>query len=93
MHGLGGILGAETHEVREGGRLPPLHDLGRVVVVVRDAHRHAWQRELVAPGAVVVETGVPEWRPAAARGWVATYGAGRVNLEAAAGLLSDEQRG
>src|SRR5205814_4094124 len=80
-HGLGGI------EVREGERLPPLHDLGRVVTVVRDAHRHAWQRELVPAGTIVVETGLPEWRPPAARGWIATYGAGRANLEAAAELF------
>jgi beta-N-acetylhexosaminidase len=58
------------------------------VFVVRDAHRHAWQRELVPPGAVVVETGLPEWRPPAARAYVATYGAGRANLEAAAGLFA-----
>jgi beta-N-acetylhexosaminidase len=82
MHGPGGI------EVREGEQLPPLDDLGRVVVVVRDAHRHAWQRELVPAGVIVVETGLPEWRPPAARGWIATYGAGRANLEAAAELLA-----
>jgi beta-N-acetylhexosaminidase len=82
MHGLGGI------EVREGERLPPLDDLGRVVVVVRDAHRHAWQRELVPPGTIVVETGLPECRPPGARGWIATYGAGRANLEAAADVLA-----
>jgi len=58
------------------------------VIVVRDAHRHAWQRELVAPGSVVVETGLPEWRPPNARGWIATYGAGRVNLEAAAEVVA-----
>jgi beta-N-acetylhexosaminidase len=80
-HGLGGIL------VREGEQLPPLEDLGRVVIVVRDAHRHAWQRELVPAGAIVVETGVPEWRPPGARGWIATYGAGRANLDAVAELL------
>ena len=81
MHGLGGI------QVREGERLPAFDDLGRVVVVVRDAHRHAWQRELVPAGTVVVETGLPEWRPPGARGWIATYGAGRANLEAAAEVL------
>jgi beta-N-acetylhexosaminidase len=89
-HGLGRILGAETFHVREGQPLPPLDDLGRVVVVVRDAHRHAWQRDLVPVGTVVVETGLPEWRPPTARAWVATYGAGRVNLEAAAELLSGQ---
>ena len=81
QHGLSGI------QVREGEQLPPLDDLGRVVVVVRDAHRHAWQRELVPDGAVVVETGVPAWRPPTARGWVATYGGGRANLAAAAELF------
>jgi beta-N-acetylhexosaminidase len=81
-HGFGGI------EVRKGEQLPPLGDLGRMVVVVRDAHRHAWQRELVPNGTVVVETGLPEWRPPAARGWIATYGAGRANLEAAAELIA-----
>ena len=34
-HGLGGI------QVREGEQLPPLDDLDRVVIVVRDAHRHS----------------------------------------------------
>ncbi len=81
-HGLGGI------QVREGEQLPPLDDLDRVVIVVRDAHRHAWQRELVPAGTIVVETGLPEWRPPAARGWIATYGASRTSLEAAAELLA-----
>ena len=81
-HGLGGTL------VREGEQLPPLDDLSRVVIVVRDAHRHAWQRDLVPARTLVVETGVPEWRPPDARGWIATYGAGRVNLEAAAELIA-----
>jgi beta-N-acetylhexosaminidase len=71
-HGLGELLGAETIRLHEGDDLPPL-DPGRpVVLVLRDAHRHPWQRELVAPGAVVVEIGVPEWRPDAARAFVAT---------------------
>ena len=85
-HGLGEILGAETIRLREGEPLPPLGD--GAVFVVRDAHRHAWQRVLVPPGAVVVETGLPGWRPPGARAYVATYGAGRANLEAAAELLT-----
>jgi beta-N-acetylhexosaminidase len=85
-HGLGEILGAETIRLREGEPLPPLGD--GAVFVVRDAHRHAWQRELVPPDAVVVETGLPGWRPPGARAYVATYGAGRANLEAAAELLT-----
>src|SRR5438874_495024 len=82
-HGLGGI------EVREGEQLPPLDELRRVVIVVRDAHRHAWQRELVPAGTIVVETGLPEWRPPAARGWIATYGAGRANRGAAVELRAN----
>jgi len=66
---------------------------GRMVVVLRDAHRYDWVREqadaLLAdcPNAVVVETGLPYWRPASARNYVATHGAGRANLEAAAEVL------
>jgi beta-N-acetylhexosaminidase len=86
-HGLGELLGTETVRLHQGDALPPL-DPGRpLVVVVRDAHRHPWQRELVPAGSIVVETGLPEWRPSAARAYVATHGAGRANLEAAAGLL------
>jgi beta-N-acetylhexosaminidase len=57
------------------------------VLVLRDAHRNPWQRELVPPVAVVVETGVPEWRPAGSRAFVATNGPGRANLQAVAELL------
>ena len=66
---------------------------GRTVVVLRDAHRYDWAREQTEqllrenPDAIVVETGVPYWRPPAARGYVATHGAGRANLEAAAEVL------
>ena len=65
-----------------------------LVLVLRDAHRHAWQRvaaeELLArqPDAVVVETGLPVWRPPHSGAYVATNGAGRVNLEAAAEALA-----
>jgi beta-N-acetylhexosaminidase len=64
-----------------------------LVVVLRDAARHPWQQavasELVElrPDAVVVETGLPGWLPDGATASVETYGAGRVNLEAAAALL------
>jgi beta-N-acetylhexosaminidase len=87
-HGLGELLDADTVRVRAGEPFPQLDDPGRTVVVVRDAHRHPWQRELVPPGVVVVETGVPAWRPPEARGYVVTHGAGRANLAAAAGLLA-----
>lgn len=64
------------------------------VVVVRDAARHPWQRQAAgsllerAPDAVLVEVGLPGWRPPGARGYVATHGAARVNLAAAAEQLA-----
>jgi beta-N-acetylhexosaminidase len=86
-HGLGELLDAETVRLHEGDSMPGL-DPGRpVVVVLRDAHRHPWQREVFPAGAIAVETGVPEWRPGDARAYVATHGAGRANLEAAAEQL------
>jgi len=66
----------------------------RLVLVLRDAHRHAWQRSAAeallaeAGDAIVVETGIAGWHPERASGYVVTRGAGRVNLEAAAELLS-----
>jgi beta-N-acetylhexosaminidase len=84
-HSLAELLGAE-----KGAE--PAVDRRQLVVVLRDAHRHEWAREkaeaLVAahPDAVVVETGLPLWRPKAA-GYLATHGSGRVNLAAAAELL------
>jgi beta-N-acetylhexosaminidase len=99
--GLGETLrsrAAETEVVRvseASGQASPLdgHADRQLVVVLSDAHRHAWQRATTerllgaARDAIVVETGVPEWRPGAT-GYIATYGAGRVNLEAAAALLT-----
>jgi len=65
--------------VREGEPVPDAE-----VYVVRDAHRHAWMRAAAdCPGAVVVEVGLPEWRPSRSRGYVATWGRSRVSLEAA----------
>ena len=56
-----------------------------VVLVLRDAARHAWQRDVAAllPHATVIETGLPGF-PAA----LETHGAGRANLEAAVAVLS-----
>ena len=65
------------------------HDL---VVVVRDAHRHPDARALTArllkarPEAVVVEMGLPIWRPECGA-HVSTYGAAHVNGRTAAELL------
>ncbi len=88
-HSLAGLLGVEAVGPDEAlaqaaGR--------RLVVVVRDAHRYPWVRDETerllagAPDAIVVETGLPSWRPPSA-GYIATHGAGRVNLEAAAERL------
>ncbi len=62
----------------------------RVIVVVRDGHRHSWMRDAVgaileaAPDSVVVEVGLPVWRPDEARSYVATLGGSRVSYEAMA---------
>jgi beta-N-acetylhexosaminidase len=93
-HGLADVLGAPGWVRREGdGDWPDL--AGRQpVLVARDAHRHEWERRAVeqtlatAPDAVVVELGLPLWRPEGAGAYIATHGGGRANLEAAASELS-----
>ncbi|MFI6601153.1 glycoside hydrolase family 3 protein [Nonomuraea sp. NPDC050536] len=68
--------------------------LGRsLVVVVKDAHRYEESRRLVSalvearPDAVVIEMGLPVWRPSSAA-YIATYGAARANTQAAVELLT-----
>jgi beta-N-acetylhexosaminidase len=64
-----------------------------LVLAVRDAHRRAWQRQLVGrvlarrPDALVVGTGTVHDRDLAPGSYVGTRGAGRANLAAAAGVL------
>ena len=77
-----------------------LADGRQLVILARDAHRHAWERDVMdellthASDAVVVELGLPYWRPRDARAYVVTNGAGRVNVEAAAErLYSGTRRG
>jgi beta-N-acetylhexosaminidase len=72
----------------------------QLVIVTRDAHRHEWERDAVerllehAADAFVVELGLPYWRPSGGSAFLATYGAGRVNVEAAAeALYSGSRRG
>jgi beta-N-acetylhexosaminidase len=92
--GLGDVLGARRPNTRvvraeeasgAGG--------GQLVVVVQDAHRYEWQREAAndliygSEDAIVVEIGLPAWRPTKAAGYVATHGAARVNIEAAVDRL------
>jgi beta-N-acetylhexosaminidase len=63
-----------------------------LIVVVRDAHRHsaaAGAAELMLaarPDAVLLEMGLPVWRPSAGS-YVATYGAARSNSRAAAEIM------
>ena len=94
-HSLADALGAEAVSAPKA-----LDPSGRqVVLVLRDAHRHEWERDAaeqilaVASDAVVVETGIPLWRPPGAAGYVATNGAGRVNYEAAAAVLRPDADG
>jgi beta-N-acetylhexosaminidase len=76
-HGLGTV-------VREGEPVPPAD-----VIVVRDAHRHPWMRSAAdVEGMIVVETGLPVWRPSHARGYVAAFGGSRASLAAVAEVLS-----
>jgi beta-N-acetylhexosaminidase len=64
-----------------------------LVLVVRDSHRYPWMAGLVErlvaerPDAVVVEMGLPVWRPRHAGAFVATHGAARANAAAAMELL------
>jgi beta-N-acetylhexosaminidase len=88
-HGLGDFLsGAEVLRF-DGPGEPAVHGDRQAVVVLRDAHRHAWQQHFVAAlvEPIVVETGLPVWRPSGAAGYLATSGGGRANLLAAAELL------
>jgi beta-N-acetylhexosaminidase len=63
-----------------------------LLIVVRDAHRHPVTRGVVTellsarPAAVVVEMGLPVWRPPT-RSYLATFGATRASSLAAAELL------
>jgi beta-N-acetylhexosaminidase len=65
-----------------------------LVLVVRDAHRHDWQRELlrrslaVRPDARVVGTGTVHDRALAGPWYLGTRGASRVSLVAAANVLA-----
>jgi hypothetical protein len=82
----------EVRQLPEGAGLPPL-DGRPVVVALRDAARHAWQRDLAErvlerrPDAVVVETGLPGWLPPRAGATVETLGAAHPSLQAAAEAL------
>jgi beta-N-acetylhexosaminidase len=91
------LLAAEI-SVTEGG--PVVDEVldslapGPVILVVRDAYRRAWQRAWVSaflaarPDATLVAIGMPEDAKLTPGPSVCTYGAGRVNLQAAAEALA-----
>jgi beta-N-acetylhexosaminidase len=101
-HGLGSAISARSpaasvvsvgDAATDAGAIVGSAEDRPLVLVLRDASRHPWQRSVASeivgrrPDAVVVETGLPGWIPERAQASVETHGAGRVNLEAAADLL------
>ena len=81
--------------MREGDAATPELDGRQLVLVARDAHRHAWERDAIetldarADDAIVLEVGLPLLAAGAGCGdYIATYGAARVNVEAAAALAT-----
>jgi len=101
-HGLGELLAGRapgTRVVRldrapaDVDRLIAETNGDRPVLVLRDAHRHAWQRPVAErllaafPATVIVDVGYPSWRPEHAAAYVTTFGTGRANLAAAADVL------
>jgi beta-N-acetylhexosaminidase len=86
-------VGKETTELAEAADGALAAAAGRpLVVVVRDAHRYPAARDVVTrllaarPDAVIVEMGLPVWRPPGAV-HVATYGAALISGLAAAEVL------
>ncbi len=99
---LGAAGGADVVRLRDASvdAAADVLDGRQIVVVARDAHRYEWERDAIetllarATDAIVVETGLPRWRPSGASAYIATYGAARVNVEAAAErLYSGPRRG
>ena len=80
------VLEGESPDVR---RALSLRGNRRLVIVVRDAHRHGWMRDATdslvssVPSSIVVEVGLPLWRPRS-RAYAATHGGSRVSYEALA---------
>jgi len=90
--------GRADNGAADGGRVDAAAILaaaaGRsLVAVVRDAHRDEQTRLLVSamltarPDLILVEMGLPFWRPPEGTSYLATYGASRASAHAAAELL------
>jgi beta-N-acetylhexosaminidase len=94
LPGTAGALLAGPRDLAVVDGLIATADGRPLVVVVRDAHRHEWQGDLVRhalaarPDAVVVGTGTVHDRDLAGSAYVGTRGASRVSLTAAADLLA-----
>jgi beta-N-acetylhexosaminidase len=95
VHGLAdlwlGAVGVRLDETtRDPGAVLAFVGDRPLVIVARDARRHAWQQAIIwelltlRPDAVVIETGIPGGTDAA----IETYGAARANLEAARNVLA-----
>ncbi|WP_062349736.1 glycoside hydrolase family 3 N-terminal domain-containing protein [Herbidospora yilanensis] len=86
------LPGTQAVSVTVGDPLPDLGSDRPLVVVVQDAARHGWIREVLGralearPDAIVVETGLPG--PPAGAGYVATHGNSRASARAAARRLA-----
>ena len=94
----GSADGGQDGGPADGGRVDAAGILaaaaGRsLVAVVRDAHRDEQTRSLVnallaaRPDLILVEMGLPFWRPPEGTSYLATYGASRASAHAAAELL------
>ena len=89
--GAAGVLGADG--VAGAGGILEAAKGRSLVAVVRDAHRDQNTRSLIGtllaarPDLVLVEMGLPRWRPPGDITYLATYGASRANAQAAAELL------
>ena len=87
------LPGADLVRIDAESSAPQVTRDRQLVIVAKEAHRHAWQRGVVeslvrtARDPIVIEVGLPYWRPNGGSAFVATYGGARVNLEAAAAAL------
>jgi beta-N-acetylhexosaminidase len=91
--GAGGTAAGGAVEVLDAAGILDAAGRRSLVVVVRDAHRDPDTRSLVSallaarPDTVLVEMGLPLWRPPEGTSYLATYGASRASAQAAAELL------